>query len=45
MESLPPLGIHIEEEIDITETLGGPPSEDTGDDPDERESDKPETLV
>jgi hypothetical protein len=31
MESLPPLGIHIEEEVDIAEILGGPPSEDTGD--------------
>lgn len=29
-----PLGIHIEEEIDIAETLGG---QDPGDDPDEGE--------
>lgn len=35
-----PLGIHIEEEIDIAETLGGPPSQDQGDDPDEGESDE-----
>lgn len=37
---LPPLGVHIEEEIDIAETLGGPPSQDQGDDPDQGSSDE-----
>lgn len=44
-ESLPPLGIHIEEEVDIAEILGGPPSEDPGDSPDEGEPDEPEAVV
>lgn len=44
-KSLPPLGIHIEEEVDIAEILGGPPSEDPGDSPDEGEPDEPEAVV
>lgn len=43
-ESLPPLGIHIEEEVDIAEILGGPPSEDPGDSPDEGEPEEPELV-
>ena len=41
-ESLPPLGIHIEEEVDIAEILGG---QDDGKRQDQGEPDEPEDLV
>lgn len=40
-ESLPPLGIHIEEEVDIAEILGG---QDEGTSPDEGEPEEPELV-
>ena len=40
-ESLPPLGIHIEEEVDIAEILGG---EDEGTSPDVGEREEPELV-